>query len=220
MYSFLTTCVSVPNGDDINYMAEMADDIDPEDFLKLAEEYDFKEWILENLGYNDWSTKVEDSPEKLLLNDFGVSFSVSRFQGIPALYVRHSGIENIFIPNSSFNSYLPTCEESEERNDLMDDLSDKYEDLFHDGTSNVNYKKDMESFISDNLNVLEDNNLSLVTMHLMFNKRDENFISYLKEKENEFLEPIIQIDNNIENFLNEKNNQSNKKQSKNSFKNI
>jgi hypothetical protein len=208
MYSFLTSCVSVPNGDDINEMANIAVDIEPEDFLKLAEDLDFKETMLEELGYNKWASGNETTPEELFINDFGISLCESRFQGIPALYVRHSGIENIYIPNTEFNKYLPTEEESEERYDVIDKLSEDYENIFHYGLKNENFVEDINNFIKDNKETLNKYNIPLTSLSAEFSNFDTDFLSALRIKEQDYMSELITVkDTTVMDFLLNKSNQ-------------
>lgn len=214
MYSFLTSCVNASNGDDINEMAAISSDIDSVEFIKLAENLGFKELMLEDLGYNEWSKNEDKSAEDLFLNDWGINLSESRFQGIPALYVRHSGIEHIYVPNSEMNKYLYTEEESEERRDLIEELSEKYEDLFYDGFKNKNLEKDVDLFIDENKQKLVDFNIPLTTLAIEFsiNVSNDKFISFLKNKELSYLEPLITLkDEVIIDYLNEKQENISKK---------
>jgi hypothetical protein len=205
MYSFLTSCVSVANGDDINEMAAIATDINAEEFLEIANDYGFKEIMLEDLGYNDWADKVVGEAENLFINDFGINMAESRFQGIPALYVRHSGIEHIYIPNNEFNKYRSDEESSDERRDFIDDISDKYDDLFHNGLKNKNLFNDLNAFINDNKEQLIEFNTPLTTLAYELSNYDEKFISILREKEQEYLTELLTLKTNvIEEVLNNK----------------
>ena len=207
MYSFLTSCVSVPNGDDINEMANIATDIDANDFLVLAEEHGFKDSMLEDLGYVKWASDNKETPEELFINDFGINLCESRFQGIPTLYVRHSGIENIYIPNTEFNKALNDEEESIERTDVIDDISDKYEDLFYNGMNNKNLTNELNEFVEKNQDILEKFNIPLTSLSAAFGKYDPEFLSVLRNKEQEYLAPLItlpEVNNNVVDYLENK----------------
>ena len=216
MYSFLTSCVNASNGDDINEMASLAHDVEPNEFIQLANELGFKESMLEDLGYNKWSQNEDKTPEELFLNDWGINVCESRFQGIPTLYVRHSGIEHIYVPNRDMNKYLSTEEESEERRDLIDEISEEYEDLFYDGLKNENIENDIESFILKNKEKLIEFNIPLTSLAIEFsiNMGNEKFISFLQNKEAEYLSPLITLkDEAVIDYLNDKKEDLSKKSS-------
>jgi len=187
MYSFLTSCVNVSNGDDINDMSSIAVDIPAEEFLKLAEDFGFKDSLLEDLGYNSWANDADKSAEDLFCNDFGINTCESRFQGISTLYVRHSGIEHIYIPNTEFKKYLHEEEDSVARKDIIESLCENYEDLFFYGLKNDNVIQDLDNFISKNESILIQHNIPLTTMATEFSNYNSSFLDLLRDKEEEYL---------------------------------
>lgn len=134
-YVFYTTCVDSdavgPYGECINEMTQPphAEDIDTETFAKdIAREHGFAEGLAEM--FNHQSIRE-------LVDDFALSCYRSRFQGAPCYYVKHSGIEHIFIPKDQLSSMV-TGDDLMARQDVidrLDDALDKFEPWLSSSTA-------------------------------------------------------------------------------------
>lgn len=160
-YLFHTTCQDSDAvgeyGDDINEMIQSSHmiEIANGDFLKLAE----------RLGIDDPVSHFGYDSKKSFNEDWGVSCHKSHFQGIEAFYVRHSGIEHIFVQLERINELL-RGEEAEARRDAieaLDERLDEYEPWQNAESPKEQYQS-LTQFVKDNLNEFKTNNILLASL--------------------------------------------------------
>ncbi|MFS1426965.1 hypothetical protein LMH73_007285, partial [Vibrio splendidus] len=117
-YSFVTSCVGA-DGDDINEMKDMpsAQDIDCETFFKTI-----------GKGISDEVVsmfELESIDE--FINDWYTYANVGYYQGLPCVFLQHSGIEHVFV-QSEHISKLKHGSEIEDRRDAIEALDEKLDD--------------------------------------------------------------------------------------------
>lgn len=191
-YSFITSCVGA-NGDDIDEMIQLEyEEYDNEAFLKLAENHDFKDDILVMLGYTQWSEGDSKKAEELFANDWSVNCYRSRYLGLPALYIVHSGIEHVFIPNELFHQ----ADISEERRGFALDIEDLFNEWFEHTHFPEMTAQDLESslrsFYLDNKTDIDDYRIVLECFIAPNMQDHERIKRLLREIDNKHL-PSFEI---------------------------
>ena len=165
-YVFHTTCEDSycvgDHGEDINEMTSSPHmvDIDSESFInQLAKTVGIQDQLLDMFNL--------DNTEEFA-SDWGISVHKSHFQGLDSLYVRHSGIEHIFVREDQTSSIL-RGEEAESRRDTIDALDTLLED---DDSWDKVYKSEspkdkytaLSKFVADNESTFKDNHILLASL--------------------------------------------------------
>lgn len=149
-YSFVTSCVSA-DGEEICETQLLETQLADAYFInRIALAAGIKNDILDMLGYTEWAKSNHESAANLFANDFCLSCHRSFYQGIPCLYVRHSAIEYIFIPNK-YSHLIIDNNQTRSRNTMKDNLEQSLDDFFDAvNITSYNPKKAMIDFFEHN----------------------------------------------------------------------
>ncbi len=163
-FTLVTTCQSAYEYD-IHELQDNSEDINLQDLLIFAKNQGFKESLLEDLNINEFAKKIDKDPDSAFIEDPAIDAAVSLYQGIPCFYVRHSGIEHIYL-HSSLSSKVIDHDESEKRIDLIDDLEGLLADQLDwlEAKTPLEHKKALINFFSDNKALLIENNIPLQSL--------------------------------------------------------
>jgi hypothetical protein len=183
MYYFLTDCTNPSIGDDIDELMSGSLELDKAEFITYAEDLGFFEEILENFGYKKWSELAEKTARDLFTDDWGVSCHMGRFQGIPSLFFRHSGIENIFIPSSQANNFLQDRDNAH-RTEEISDITEEYYDQI--STADL-FKGNIDRIFPEIEDRLIEYNIPLVSLAVDLAIYDEDLLKLLREKESVYM---------------------------------
>lgn len=181
-YQFYTTCEDSyavgEYGEDITEMVESAHrvDIDSDDFInKIAEKYNFKSHVLEIMNFEN---------EDEFSSDWNIDCNKSYFQGHECFYVKFSGIEHIFLNQSSFSKVL-NGEDAENRRKVIEEI----EEVLDSDSDWINAKdtkkqfKALKKFTEENLDKFKQNNILLSSIFSYHN----NFKSIIKKIDEELI---------------------------------
>lgn len=122
IYQFITNCVSA-NGDDINEMCDMASS------RELTGPYFMKQLGAGGNGYAIAAANmIGYESVKQLLDDWHVRFHSSHYQGLPCLYIVHSGIEYVYLDQGDVDRVLSNQDRSDRHFSLLR-LTEEFDEI-------------------------------------------------------------------------------------------
>lgn len=149
-HSFFTTCTDSyavgSYGEAITEMTQSShmEELDNSTFFQTSVHAGFQDYLLDLTG-----------SKKDFIHDWSISCHRSLFQGVPCFYLRHSGIEHIFVQQSMM-THLRTGDELLERIDHIDALHDAiFEDpAFDTANTDAEVKLALVSFLHQNYSTM------------------------------------------------------------------
>lgn len=201
-YQYVVRCVDAL-GEDIIELQDLADEMDNDTFLsQCATPNEITRDVLDRLGYEAWAQESDETAESLFKGDWAIECAISRYQGLPALYVQHSRIEYVYVPTSLANHCF-WGEEAEHRQRRLACLEEEIEDhpIFADpsGHSAAEIKKALLSYYKDNEDELKTFRIPLVSLFRDWNAVYDTCRAMAKQLDDKWMEPLWTLDNEAEN---------------------
>ncbi|MBC5851130.1 hypothetical protein [Vibrio metschnikovii] len=156
-FTYVTSCVGA-DGDDINEMkdAPLSIEIDKSDFFRTIGS-GIKDQIVDIFELNN----IQE-----FIDDWHTSSYTSCYQGIPCLFVQHSGIEHFFVDSNRVRE-LRHGEEIEERRDAISDIEDLLDEYqsWQDAQGKTEWFKALSCFVKENKAQFDAHNILLSSIY-------------------------------------------------------